>query len=374
MKIIFLSNSTIPSRFANSVQVMNMCAGFASKGHSVTLFAIAGSKRRPPLTDTLHAEYGLPVTFQVRLISPLLPFRYPLLGTFAAIRMVLRLAPEKVDLIYGRNLIAMWLATYFDTPLIFEAHSLPKGRLQRFAFWRLTRSPKLVKIVTISEALKTEFQPWVDSTVRILVAPSGSFKGPVTRGTSNLMKVTKPFTVGYAGAFYSGRGLDIIVQMARLLPTISFTICGGSLEEFKGAVNQFKIPSNVKVYGRLAPHLIPQFLEECDALLAPYQNQVGLSGAGDTAQIMSPLKIFEYMKAGRPIIASDLPALREVLEHNANALLCPPRELTRWIDAIVLLEANKEVGKQLSARAMKDFDNFHSSESRAELILSDVED
>ena len=61
---------------------------------------------------------------------------------------------------------------------------------------------------------------------------------------------------------------------------------------------------------------------------------------------MSPLKIFEAMANGRPILASDLPAVREVLRDGHNALLAPPDDIDAWIDRIRALQSDPGLGAQ----------------------------
>ncbi len=62
----------------------------------------------------------------------------------------------------------------------------------------------------------------------------------------------------------------------------------------------------------------------------PYEREIGISsGGGHSAQVSSPMKMFEYLAAGRAIVASDLPVFREVLNER-NAVLCPPERPAAW--------------------------------------------
>ena len=65
-------------------------------------------------------------------------------------------------------------------------------------------------------------------------------------------------------------------------------------------------------------------MADCDILIAPYAAQVSHAGGGDIGRWMSPLKLFEYMAAERPVVTADLPVLREVVRDGETALLCPP--------------------------------------------------
>jgi glycosyltransferase involved in cell wall biosynthesis len=84
---------------------------------------------------------------------------------------------------------------------------------------------------------------------------------------------------------------------------------------------------------------------------------------------MSPLKVFEYMAAGKAIICSDLPVIREVLDNGRNAKLCPPEDVDEWERALVFLYSNSEIRKEIADNAKSDFNQHYSWQIRAKKIL-----
>jgi glycosyltransferase involved in cell wall biosynthesis len=78
----------------------------------------------------------------------------------------------------------------------------------------------------------------------------------------------------------------------------------------------------------------------CDVLLMPYQRAIAVSSGGDTAAFASPMKAFEYLAAGRPILSSDLPVLREVL-NEGNAILLDPQAVEAWEAALKSLAGDE---------------------------------
>ncbi len=84
---------------------------------------------------------------------------------------------------------------------------------------------------------------------------------------------------------------------------------------------------------------------------------------------MSPLKIFEYMSHGKPIIATDLPVIREVLEHDRNALLAPSGDLNAWEHALRRLVEDPALREHLGGGARKDFEARYSWGARSQAVL-----
>jgi glycosyltransferase involved in cell wall biosynthesis len=105
-----------------------------------------------------------------------------------------------------------------------------------------------------------------------------------------------------------------------------------------------------------------------DILLAPYEKKVSIFGSnkGDTSKFMSPLKIFEYMSHKKPIIASDLPVIREILNEK-NSILVKPDDIELWINSIEKLKnlQNREV---IANQALSDFYNY-TWKNRAQLVV-----
>jgi glycosyltransferase involved in cell wall biosynthesis len=139
----------------------------------------------------------------------------------------------------------------------------------------------------------------------------------------------------YVGNLYKGRGIDLIEQLAQTLPEIDFIIIGGSgndLLDRKTKSLQMGI-NNLIYYGFIPNSELHDYYEIADLLIMPYQNQVSVSGGGDTSKWMSPMKTFEYMASGKPLISSDLPVLREVLDEDV-AILVDANNLEQWKSSI----------------------------------------
>jgi glycosyltransferase involved in cell wall biosynthesis len=125
---------------------------------------------------------------------------------------------------------------------------------------------------------------------------------------------------------------------------------------------------NVYFYGFVPPKETLKYRNSFDILLAPYAKKVSISGSseGDTSKFMSPLKIFEYMSHKKPIIVSDLPVLREILNEK-NSILVKSDDVQTWVNSIKKLQdlKNREL---IANQALSDFNNY-SWKKRALLVL-----
>jgi glycosyltransferase involved in cell wall biosynthesis len=112
------------------------------------------------------------------------------------------------------------------------------------------------------------------------------------------------------------------------------------------------------------------YLAAFDVVLLPNQRKVTTSGGkGDIGRWTSPLKAFEYMAAGKAILASDIPVLREVLEDGVNALLCEPDDIGSWLNALQKIGSQPEYRKALGLNARDIFERQYTWQARAENIV-----
>ena len=111
---------------------------------------------------------------------------------------------------------------------------------------------------------------------------------------------------------------------------------------------------------------VPAWYAQSDITLLPYQPEI------DTVATMSPIKVFEALAAGRPIIASDLPTIREILTDGQTAVLVDPKDNAAWVDAIHRLHADPELALRLAGSA-KLLAQRYSWEARARGILAAIE-
>jgi hypothetical protein len=379
MKFHYLSPSLIPSLSANSVHVMLQCAALVEEGVNVTLYAKRTLRDEDYFREKLSQMYGLQLdhfainTFYSR-ISRANNFQIAMTAVYDLRRM------SRDEVVLSRNLYAaFWLAVIKRRPLLFETHQLESGF--RKYMQRMIMTRPWVKTIVISEMLKnilSEYHGIAPTETIVLhdAAPAGLERADTTRQKQNLLEYIPNANdswngiCGYFGHLYAGRGVDIIELMARRRENILFVIFGGTDIDVRTR-RQLNRDVNNLYFAGYVPHPVAQkMMRSVDILLMPYQEQVSIGVAGqDTARWMSPMKMFEYMAAGVPIISSDLPVLREVLRNGENALLVSPKDPAAWSDAVERVLNNNKLAKRLGDAAYNDYSAHHTWRKRAKAII-----
>jgi glycosyltransferase involved in cell wall biosynthesis len=184
-----------------------------------------------------------------------------------------------------------------------------------------------------------------------------------------MLGLPQGFTAGYTGHFYAGRGMSLMYKMAKALPEIKFLWVGGEQKDVAAWQEEAAKDGldNLRLTGFVDNAVLPQYQAASDVLLMPYGTSIAGSGGGDSAQVASPMKMFEYMATGRAILSSDLPVIHEVLE-DETAFFCPPEDLQAWISALVSLNENPEKCQKLGESAQKRVSQY-TWKARAEKAL-----
>ena len=372
MKIACISASQVPSMTANSLQVMKACHGLSQLGHEVHLFVPGG--RRPDGNIELTSFYGLDADFKIEwLPSSTSLRRYDL--AFQAARRARRI---KADACYVWFLQAGVFSLLAGLPVLIEMHGPPEGRFGPSLFRLFQRLPGKKRLLPITRALAAQlegrFRLDASDHQVVVVSPNGVELEryadlPDPPAAREQLGLPPTLTVGYTGHLYPGRGMALLLDLARCFPSIHFLWVGGrppEVSEWRARLAGEKI-ANITLTGYVQNSRMPLYQAASDILLMPYEKVITGSSGGDSTTYASPMKMFEYMASRRPIISSDLPVIREVL-HPANAMLCPPDDIDAWSQALGSLITDGELRCSLAEQAWSDIQP-HSWVERARTAL-----
>jgi glycosyltransferase involved in cell wall biosynthesis len=187
-----------------------------------------------------------------------------------------------------------------------------------------------------------------------------------------LGKILNGSVVGYFGQLYAGRGLSIIEQVAEKFPEVTFLVFGGNPGDVDIRRKENR-RSNLIYMGYVSHPVSQKSMAACDVLLMPYQQKVSIGVRGhDTARWMSPMKLFEYLASGTPVISSDLPPLREVLYHGFNAMLVAPEDPQSWCDELSRLLDNPDLAQKIGRQGYQTYSRNHTWTIRAKSLIEAI--
>jgi len=174
-------------------------------------------------------------------------------------------------------------------------------------------------------------------------------------------------TIGFVGTLKAWHGLDTLAEaflrLAALDPCYLLLVVGdgparGVLEEPLAAAG---LASRTEFVGPTDPADVPALLHRVDIAVAPYPPDAGY---------FSPLKLYEYLAAGLPVIASDVGQISEVLDHGRTGLLCSPGDVGDLVAAVTTLRADPRRAAELGRAGRELVERRHSWRASINRILS----
>jgi glycosyltransferase involved in cell wall biosynthesis len=359
VRILYFADIRFPLERANGIQTMETCHALAEREHVVQL-VVRPDTTAPPRDP--YAYYALP------RINRLSIERAPVSGPHFARRIgYLAFAAGRAfgggradalmtrDLGVAAMLCAMPRAT--RPPVVYESHgyapdvaaALPDlvatakapgaRKLARLARREARVWREADGYVTITAGLARELSARHGTRPRVAVIPDGvrlPQKGDTHLREDRAKKVSVPI-VAYAGHLYPWKGVDVLLEALSLLPGAQGLIVGGhaaepDLNRVKALAGRLGVESRVTFTGLVEPARVPELLQRADVLVLPNP------ASAISSRFTSPLKLFEYLAAGRAIVASDLPSIREIVQDGTEALLVPagdPHALARAVRRVL---------------------------------------
>lgn len=370
MKIVYIANIRFPTEKAHGIQIMNTCTALTSLDHDVELIV---PYRKNPIREDASSFYGISTVFFIRrLFCPDLLFLgnigYLIHSIFFLLRVLFLYAWRKDIVFYSRDAFILLPLSFFQKNIFLESHEGKNNLITRSLLKRIAG------MICITHALKDFYKEQGLAQEKICVAPdavdlrrfSRIEDKEVTRRLLGLPN-DKPI-VTYVGSLtlYKWKGADVLLEAARILRDQCYVlIVGGRLNEIKSFAHLSV--DNVLFVGQQPHDKIPLYLRASDVLVLPNK-------AGDevSERFTSPMKLFEYMASGVPIIASDLPSIREILNEQSAVLISPNDHRILAQQVIRLLE-NPSIGVSLAQQARQDV-QVYTWDMRAKEIANFIKD
>jgi len=381
MKIAYIVNARIPTERAHGYQITKMCEQLAAAGAEVELLV---PTKKNPIKEDLFEFYRLRNNYHVRWLKmPDFLLYEKFLGRFAMYSQwlfftvkLLFVKINKDSLIYTRDRDAAWVFGLRGFKTCYESHDWP-AKQEKLVCWLLKR---INYIVTTNSFIKNEFIKKGFNERKILVAPNGIdtnvFAINATKDDAikrlDLGEITgaehKKILL-YTGSFKTSgfeKGIVDILKALSILndANVIFLAVGGSradIKYYENITSEFKVREQAFFYERQNQEKLALFQRAADLLLMPFPK------IAHYEFFMTPLKMFEYLAAGRPIIASDLPSIREIL-NEGNCLFCRPGDPDDLAKKIKQALNDPVLADKISRQAVLDSEQYGWNK-RAKKIL-----
>lgn len=352
-KIFYIAHIRLPTEKAHGMQIMKSCEAFARTGAEVELVV---PRRKNPLEGDPFAYYAVEKNFTLTHLPFLDTIRFGRLGFLLALGSFLLVTRiymfGKKGMVYTREEGVGFFFAHF----VLETHTLSEslGFIRRFMY----RKAKAHIVLTsfIKKGLRELGVPeqciFISPDAVDLAQFALSISQTSAREHLNLPLDKK--IVLYAGSFflYNWKGVDTLLDAVKEFGEDCLCVLIGGSEKEVAEAKATWGRVNTLFLGYQPPQSIPLYLKTADVLVIPNK-----AGTSVSERYTSPLKLFEYMASERPIVASDLPSLREVVGEEEVALFNPSdaRDLARKVRGLL---QDPERGERLSQNARRKVEQF----------------
>lgn len=357
MKVLYATSMIYPSPLANRIQMLAMAREF----HRLLgdKFYLGGQDIRGVEP---HDALIQVVSFGKRK------------SIFLAFKYALFIRKHRISCVYSREERLLFLIVLYSTLLlgqrlriVYEAHLVPsrKSLACRYVYRHAS------VVVALTSFIRRRLESMDVPTENIVVAPDGVdlslFDIPVSKqeARAQVALPKEKRIVLYAGSFdryVAWKGVDIFLGAVEHLPPDALIVLVGGREDELERMKKEYAGKQVMFVGRKAHTSIPLYVKAADVLVLPNK-----SGDVASEEYTSPMKLFEYMASGTPIVSSDLPSVREVLSEK-SCVFVSPGSSRALADGIAKLAADQALGERIAAVAREDVRQY-TWEKRAHRVM-----
>lgn len=218
-------------------------------------------------------------------------------------------------------------------------------------------------LVCVSEPVAGWVRSVVDDPARVHVVANGvntrRIRPAMTGGTDD-----RGFTVGFVGTLKPWHGVDVLVRAFATAagPDWRLLVCGDGPERDVLERLARDLGARVDFTGAVAPEHVPDHLASMDVAVAPYPDAPG--------HYFSPLKVYEYLAAGLPVVASRIGQTEEVLDHDTTGLLVAPGDADALAAALCALRQDPARRRRLGSAGRRLVEDEHGWDRVVDRVLA----
>jgi glycosyltransferase involved in cell wall biosynthesis len=387
MQIAYFYDIPLPSRYAAAIQILNTGRALCEEGATVTIYT--NRLAAPP--ESILRWYGLSPHPALRITPLFADPRYRIAPRQRLTGILHTIAPPDRQVIISRGEPGLALFDHLarltkpaNARYVYESHRLcfawaaertrndswPWTR-RRIAHIRAREQAAIDTadgIVALTAGVRRALEREFAVSRPVLTLPSGVALPPLPLPDDS----ARDIDILYAGKLERRKGVHDLVAAMQWLPEYRLLIAGGNAQEIaslKRYAAELGVVERITFAGFVEPHAIGALYDRARVGVCPLP-------AGESAvseEWTSPLKVLEMMARGVAIVGTDVPALREILEHNRTALLTPPGDPESLAHAMRTLLLARALAGRLTAAARARSEAF-SWQQRARRLLAFLHD
>lgn len=373
MHVVFAHHEPVDPRRARWVAIVRTLAAVAER---VPLTWLSPDSRAR-IDDFAGADLGLtlPEALTVRTL-PSVHRRFGLTLNsvfFGAFRKAVSESGAEILWLRSDKLAAHAAHRRIAQPLVYEAHLVGElwSQDRNAGDRRALRAAELERqiyghaagVAAISKGLLDEIGSRFDYRGPTAVVPSAVdtsiFRSSWQGGDGR--------TVVWVGTLQFWKGLNTLLEAIVAAPSLRLRLVGGGKADeehrLREEINRLGLSDRVELTGRVVQKDIPLHVKSAACAVHPLPPEHSIS-----SRFTSPLKLFEYMALGLPIVAADVPSAREILRDGDNSCLFragDPESLARSLERVCM---DRALATKLSDRAVKDAADYTYSRRADRLI------
>ncbi|OIQ25857.1 glycosyltransferase family 4 protein [uncultured Vibrio sp.] len=222
-------------------------------------------------------------------------------------------------------------------------------------------------ILTVSNEVADYVDSFAEARGKIQVLPNGVNIERFSQIHSGKVPEHSSFTIGFVGTLKPWHGVERLLESFATLnhtyPTTRLLIVGDGpmRDKLQSRIHQLKLEDVVDMTGAVAPSDIAKYFDKMDVGVAPYP--------GDIHFYFSPLKIYEYMAAGLPVVASNVGKISDLVNDHHHGLIYAANDVSQLTEALSYLVENPDIARRYGQSGRRCAIQHHSWQSRVKLVL-----
>ncbi|KKW19657.1 MAG: Glycosyl transferase group 1 [Parcubacteria group bacterium GW2011_GWA2_51_10] len=331
---------------ADSLFADESARAFAQLGREVIVLAPRRFGRREPKSAPYALVYLPTIDFiRVRLLASFANYLNLAVFSFMVLLWLL-FKGHREDVVLSNEPIPLLFASLLMRNIVYEVHIIPKKK--RWIYRTLLRRTRILLPITEWNAKIGEEYGFPKE--RVLLARSAVnielFEELDKKASRERLGLPEDARIAlYTGHLYAWKGVDTLAEAARLRPEIDCMFVGGTTDNIAAFKKKYSAIPNIRVVGYKPHEEIALWQAAADILVLPNSDREEIS-----AHYTSPMKLYEYMASCRPILASDLPSIREIVSEK-SAYFARADDPQSFANALVKILTDSDEAKSRAAVA-----------------------